>query len=114
MRVQVKVAWAPTDDEALAGAYDQWRTNVFDSTLMADLETGRAVRGWRPRTSGPTTCAASVLVSADPAGTPPGCTRCSTCGVDELVRPPGAPASRTAFIEAFGDEVLPELGWSDG
>jgi len=28
--VQVKVAWAASDEDALAGAFDQWRTNVFD------------------------------------------------------------------------------------
>jgi probable non-F420 flavinoid oxidoreductase len=38
VRVQAKVCWARTDDEALAIAHDQWRTNVFESKLMADLE----------------------------------------------------------------------------
>ena len=37
--VQAKVAYAETDEEAVAGAFEQWRTNVFESALMADLET---------------------------------------------------------------------------
>ena len=36
--VQVHVSWAPTDDEAVAIAHDQWRTNVFGSELAWNLE----------------------------------------------------------------------------
>ena len=36
--LQVHVSWAPTDDEALAVAHDQWRTNVFDPPVCWDLE----------------------------------------------------------------------------
>ena len=36
--VQVHVSWAPTNDEALAIAHDQWRTNVFGSELAWNLE----------------------------------------------------------------------------
>jgi len=36
--LQVHVSWAPTDDEALAIAHDQWRTNVFEPPVCWDLE----------------------------------------------------------------------------
>jgi probable non-F420 flavinoid oxidoreductase len=36
--LQVAVAYAPTDDEAAAAAYDQWRHCVLPSPLLADLE----------------------------------------------------------------------------
>ena len=69
--LQVHVSWAPTDDEALAIAHDQWRTNVFDPPLCWDLahvehfdEAARHVR--------PQDVAARVLVSSDPAVTSPG------------------------------------------
>ena len=36
--VQVHVSWADTDEEALAIAHDQWRTNVFSAPVCWDLE----------------------------------------------------------------------------
>ena len=35
--LQVHVSWAETEDEAAAIAHEQWRTNVFDPPVMADL-----------------------------------------------------------------------------
>ena len=35
--LQVHVSWAPTDDEAYAIAYDQWRSNVFSPPACWDL-----------------------------------------------------------------------------
>ena len=46
--LQVHVSWAPTDDEALAVARDQWRTNVFDPPGLLGPRAGRAVRRRRP------------------------------------------------------------------
>ena len=67
--LQVHVSWAPTDDEALAIAFDQWRTNVFDPPLCWDLahvehfdEAARHVA--------PDDVAARVIVSSDPAPPP--------------------------------------------
>ena len=37
--VQVHLSWAESEDEALAIAYDQWRTNVFQAPLCWDLAT---------------------------------------------------------------------------
>jgi coenzyme F420-dependent glucose-6-phosphate dehydrogenase len=34
---QAKISWARTDEEALAGAMDQWSTNVFESSICSDL-----------------------------------------------------------------------------
>ena len=62
--LQVHVSWAPTDEEALAIAHDQWRTNVFDPPVCWDLDTpgglrrrrqARAARGRRGK----------VLISSD-------------------------------------------------
>ena len=36
--VQVHLSWADDEDQALAIAHDQWRTNVFDSSLAWNLE----------------------------------------------------------------------------
>lgn len=37
--LQAKVSWAPTEEEALAAAHDQWRTNVFRGTVFEDLDS---------------------------------------------------------------------------
>jgi probable non-F420 flavinoid oxidoreductase len=39
LALQVHLSWAPTQDEALAIARDQWRSNVFAAPLSLDLPT---------------------------------------------------------------------------
>ena len=41
-RLQIHLSWAPTDDEALAIAHDQWRNNVFAPPVSWDIETVEA------------------------------------------------------------------------
>ena len=38
-RLQIHLSWAPTDEEALAIAHDQWRSNVFAPPACWDVET---------------------------------------------------------------------------
>ena len=38
-RLQIHLSWAATDDEALAIAHDQWRSNVFAPPACWDVET---------------------------------------------------------------------------
>ncbi len=38
VHVQVHLSWAEDESTALSIAHDQWRTNVFGSELMWDLE----------------------------------------------------------------------------
>jgi alkanesulfonate monooxygenase SsuD/methylene tetrahydromethanopterin reductase-like flavin-dependent oxidoreductase (luciferase family) len=105
--VQAKVAWAPTENEALAGAFDQWRTNVFDSTLMADLERVEqfevAARHVRPDD-----VRASVFISSELAAHAAHLDGLVRCGVDQLFVH-HVPRSQEGFIEAYGAKVLPEL-----
>jgi probable non-F420 flavinoid oxidoreductase len=107
VRVQVKVAWAPTEDEALAGAHEQWRTNVFDSVLMADLETVEqfevAARHVRPDD-----VRGSVLVSADLKQHTAWLHEILDAGADQLLVHQ-VPRDQDAFIDAFGADVLPEV-----
>lgn len=35
--LKVQLSYARTDDEAMEGAYEQWRTNIFQSTVLADM-----------------------------------------------------------------------------
>jgi probable non-F420 flavinoid oxidoreductase len=105
--VQVKVAYADTDDEALAGAFEQWRNNVFESALMADLETveqfdiaGRHVP--------PEAVANAVQCSADIGRHLGYLYDVLDCGVDDLFVH-HVPRPQRAFIDAYGDKVVPAL-----
>ena len=107
IRVQVKVSWAPDEDEALAAAHDQWRTNVFPSDLMADLERveqfEQAARHVRPED-----VRDSVLVSSDLARHAAWLKELLELGVDELfVHHVGK--EQRPFIDAFGEHVLPQV-----
>jgi probable non-F420 flavinoid oxidoreductase len=107
VHVQVKVAWAPDEDDALAAAYDQWRTNVFDSTLAADLERveqfEEAARHVRPDDM-----RAGVLVTSDLGQLAAWLRELLDAGADDLYVH-HVPKEQHAFIEAFGAKVLPEL-----
>jgi probable non-F420 flavinoid oxidoreductase len=107
VRVQVKVAWAPTDEEALAGAHDQWRTNVFESVLMADLETVEQFEAAATHVR-PEDVRASVLVSSDPGRHLGWLHEILDLGVDQLFLH-HVPRSQRAFIDTFGTQVLPEV-----
>lgn len=39
MYLKVQLSYANTDDEALAGAWDQWRTNIFQGSVLANLRS---------------------------------------------------------------------------
>ena len=107
VRVQVKVAWAPTEDEALAGAHDQWRTNVFPSPLMADLETVEQFELAASHVR-PDDVRGSVLVSADPKQHAAWLHEVLDLGVDELFVHQ-VPREQERFIDTFGAAVLPEI-----
>lgn len=105
--VQVKVAWAPTEEEALAGAYDQWRTNVFDSVLMADLETVDQFEAAAAHVRAED-MHHSVLVSADPKQHAAWLNETLELGIDGLYVHQ-VPREQMRFIDTFGADVLPEV-----
>lgn len=37
--LKVQLSYAKTDEEARNGAFDQWRTNIFHSTVLGDMRT---------------------------------------------------------------------------
>jgi probable non-F420 flavinoid oxidoreductase len=104
--LQVKVAYAPSEDEALAAAHDQWRTNVFDSTLMADLERVEQFEAAATHVR-PDDVRASVLVSSD-LGWHAARLHEALELVDDLYLH-HVPREQEAFVDAFGERVLPEL-----
>jgi hypothetical protein len=105
--VQVHVSWASTDDESLAIAHDQWRTNLFGSELAWNLElpsefdaAAKTIRAEDVREV--------VLVSSDLERHVAWLQEIAQLGVDEIsIHHVGQ--EQGPFIEAFGERVLPKL-----
>jgi probable non-F420 flavinoid oxidoreductase len=107
MVLQVHLSWAPTDDEAIAIAWDQWRTNVFAPPVPWDLELvehfDEAARFVRPDD-----VRGTVLVSSDLGRHVEWIRELAGLGFDEInLHHVGQ--DQDAFIDAFGRHVLPEL-----
>ncbi len=101
------MSWAPTDEEALAIAHDQWRTNVFGPPVCWDLlhprhfdEVARTVR--------PEDMRQHVLVGCDPARHLDRLRELTAVGFDGVwIHHVGQQQER--FIDVFGERVVPHL-----
>jgi probable non-F420 flavinoid oxidoreductase len=107
VHLQVHLSWAPTEDEALALAHHQWRTNVFSPPLCWDLATveqfDEAARHVRPED-----VRGAVLVSADLGRHAAWLQELAALGVASLqLHHVGQDLG--PFIDAFAERVLPEL-----
>ena len=107
VRLQLHLSWAPSEEEALRIAHDQWRTNVFAPPLCWDLQTveqfDEAAKHVRPED-----VSASVLVSADTGRHLAAIQEHAQLGFDQIVLHHVGQDLRP-FIDAFGERVLPEL-----
>lgn len=104
---QAKLSWARTEEDALAAAIDQWNTNVFPSSVAADLalpsrfeELAREVTPEQVREA--------VLISADLEQHAAWIREARALGVDELYLH-DVGRNQRAFIDAFGERVLPAV-----
>ena len=105
--LQVHLSWAPSEEEALRVAHDQWRTNVFPPPACWDLELpedfDRLARDVTPEQVRDT-----VLVSADLARHAAWLEELAALGFDEInLHHVGQDLG--PFIDAFGEHVLPGL-----
>jgi len=105
--VQVHLSWAPDEQEALRIAHDQWRTNVFSPPLCWDLATveqfDEAAKHVRPED-----LHGAVLVSSDLGRHAEWIAELAALGFDAIYLHHVGQDQR-AFIEAFGEHVLPRL-----
>jgi coenzyme F420-dependent glucose-6-phosphate dehydrogenase len=106
--VQVGLNWAPTEEEALAGAHEQWRTNVIGGEVNWELrlpeEFDLATRFVRPEDM-----RESVWISSDLGWHAERIAELAELGFEEIqLHQVGR--NQRAFIDAFGERVLPALG----
>jgi coenzyme F420-dependent glucose-6-phosphate dehydrogenase len=105
--LQVALAYARDEAEARRGAYEQWRTNVFPSDVLAELWTpaqfeavARYVRA--------EDLEASVRISADPQRHLAWLQQDAAVGVSQI-NLHNVHRGQEAFIDVFGARVLPGL-----
>ena len=105
--VQVALNWAPTEAEALAGAHEQWRTNMLAGDVNWELRTPEefdtATRFVRPEDM-----REAVWISSDLGWHAERIAELAELGFDEIqLHQVGR--NQRAFVEAFGERVLPAL-----
>jgi coenzyme F420-dependent glucose-6-phosphate dehydrogenase len=105
--MQVGLNWAPTEEEALKGAHEQWRYNVLGSEVNWELRSPRdfdtATRFVKPEDM-----RESVLISAEPSRYVAWLGEFIELGFEELqLHQVGR--NQRHFIEAFAAKVLPQL-----
>ena len=104
-RLQVHLSWAPTDDEALAIAHDQWRSNVHGPPVSWDTETVEAF-DVMAQTVTPEQVAEVVNVSSDPGQHAAWLQEYVDQGWEEIYLH-FVGQEQQAFIDTFGEHVLP-------
>jgi probable non-F420 flavinoid oxidoreductase len=107
LALQVHVSWAPDEDEALAIAYDQWRTNLLDPPLCWDIATVEefdlAAKHARPED-----VRAGVLVSSEPGRFVQWMNEAAELGFSEIYLHHVGQEQRR-FLDCFGEHVLPAV-----
>lgn len=107
MYLQVHVAYAPTEAQAVQEAYDQWRTNVFPSAITADVKLPAQLDAIAERVR-PEDMHAAVRISADLGRHLAWLQQDVELGFEHLyLHESGSQQDR--FIDAFADKVLPKL-----
>jgi probable non-F420 flavinoid oxidoreductase len=105
--LQVHLSWAPSEEEALRIAHDQWRTNVFPPPLCWDLATveqfDQAATHVRPED-----VRGAVLISSDLGQHAEWIAEFAELGFEAIYLHHVGKEQRP-FIEAFGEHVLPRL-----
>jgi coenzyme F420-dependent glucose-6-phosphate dehydrogenase len=107
VHVKMDVSYAADEQQALEGAHDQWRTNIFGSTLMADItqvaqfeELAKCVK--------PEDMRQYVLVSSEFEAYVERIHQIAALGVHTIILH-NVNRQQELFIEAFGKQVLPRV-----
>jgi coenzyme F420-dependent glucose-6-phosphate dehydrogenase len=103
--LQVQLSWAADEDEARDEAFDQWRTNVFESPVLASLRTPEAFDAAADFVH-PDDLDGHILISADTERHVEWLREYADLGFERLYLH-NVGRDQAGFIEAFGERVLP-------
>ena len=107
MLLQAQHSFAATDDEALANAHDQWRTNIFESRVLSELRSPASFDAAASFVQ-PDAVDGPIRVSADIGRHAAWLEGDLEMGF-ERVYVHNVGRNQPAFIDAFGRDVLPRL-----
>ena len=107
MYLQVHLAYAPTESEARAAAFDQWRQNTLDNSVMTSLAHPAQISA-AARLVKPGDMDGAVRISSDPGRHIDWLRRDLKRGFEGLFLHEVGP-KQERFVEVFGREVLPAL-----
>ncbi|EYR64137.1 5,10-methylene tetrahydromethanopterin reductase [Actinotalea ferrariae CF5-4] len=105
--LQVHLAWDPDADRAERMAFEQWRTNLFAPPLPWDLDTPEAFEQASVHVR-PQDVHQAVKISADLEQHTAWLLELAEVGFDEVYLH-HVGTEQEAFIETFGEQVLPRL-----
>lgn len=105
--LQVHLSWAPTHDEALAIAHDQWRNGLVGPPDCWDIATPAEFDA-RTADAAPEEVTGAVQVSADPAEHLDRLVALADLGFDRVFLH-HVGTEQDAFIDLFGERVVPQL-----
>ncbi|MDN4610788.1 TIGR03885 family FMN-dependent LLM class oxidoreductase [Arthrobacter burdickii] len=106
--IQTQVSVAPSREEALSIAHDQWRTNVFPPPLCWDLETAEHYDQAAEHVT-PAAVAESVFVTDDPGQLADLLAAISEQGADRIYLH-NVGKEQDFFLTAMAEQVMPQLG----
>jgi len=107
LRLQVHLSWAPNEEQAMAIAHEQWRSNVFAAPACWDIdsvETFDEVSAQVPLER----VRSAVLISHEPGQHAQWLHEFVELGFTELYLHHVGQEQR-GFIDVFGERVLPQL-----
>lgn len=106
--LKVQLSYAATEEEALHGAWDQWRTNIFHSSVLGDLwqvaqfdELGKFVQ--------PEELRQMVRISSNLQQHINWIKQDMELGFERIILH-NVNRQQEEFIKVFGEKVLPEVG----
>jgi probable non-F420 flavinoid oxidoreductase len=107
VHLKVQLSYARTDKAALDGAYDQWRTNIFQGTVLGELPT-TAHFDAAAEFMDPEDLKRMVRVSSDPEQHLSWIKEDQELGFERIILH-NVNREQDTFIRDFGVKVLPEL-----
>jgi coenzyme F420-dependent glucose-6-phosphate dehydrogenase len=107
MFLKVQLSYARTEEEALSGAYDQWRTNIFSGKVLGDLATVEQFDALGDLVQ-PSQMKDVVNISSNLRQHVQWIKQYIDRGFERIILH-NVNRDQKTFIKAFGEEVLPEL-----
>jgi coenzyme F420-dependent glucose-6-phosphate dehydrogenase len=105
--LKVQLSYDVSEEKALQGAFDQWKTNIFKSNMLSELRNpGQFVSAGE--LVDPGVMKDHVKISSDPDKHAEWINEYISLGFDEIILH-NVNTGQKQFIEVFGERVLPKL-----